>query len=58
MAGILQRINAQYGQVNVKLALAVYMNGECLYDDGGGTPLDSDGWSIDGDDFVVQSRSR
>ena len=58
VAGILQRINAQYGQVNVKLALAVYMNGECLYDDGGGTPLDSDGWSIDGDDFVVQSRSR
>lgn len=58
MAGILQRINAQYGQVNVKLALAVYMDGECLFDDGGGAPMAKDGWMIDGDDFVVQSRKR
>lgn len=54
---ILRNINAQYGKVNVKLALAVYRNGECLYDDGGGASMTEDGWKIDGDDFVVQCQS-
>ena len=54
---LLKQVNAQYVQVGVELAMSVYMNGECLYDGGGGLPMAEDGWQIDGDEFVVQCGS-